>query len=57
MTGSGIKRGLIMGLVSRYDRALREKPLVTKCVSSGIIMGTCELVSQTILHQQQQQQQ
>ena len=34
-------------IVSSYDRALQEKPLTTKCISGGVIMGTCELVSQT----------
>jgi len=31
-----------------YDNALRTRPLLTKCTSSGVIMGCCELVSQTV---------
>jgi hypothetical protein len=47
-----VKRGFFMSCVHQYDRLLREKPLATKCTSSAVIMSTCELVSQTILHRQ-----
>ena len=34
--------------MTRYDKSLRKRPLLTKCVSSGIIMGACEFNSQAL---------